>query len=326
MHLKRAIRNYLIEEIFPQISPPPFGKIDIQSLANGKPVYLFTEKNRQLMVVGKSFQYGRISLDEAWISARREYDNLKLAREKLGMDGEFYEIVPPLGKKKDFCALLVTRKACGNLLDHYIARAIYQQKQLKLFQKLGYLARFFAKLHGNSRTNTRISSELPLTYMNELLKSLRQNLLSPSEIKALDMRASPWWNNREIWDQDMQVIVHGDATPMNFFFHQHKVIGIDLERMKYADRCWDLGFMAAELKHHFLWHAGDKWASEPFIGHFLWEYATNPGDIQFFYRITGKLPLYMALGLLRIARNQWLNENYRKMLVEEARLCLKYGQ
>jgi hypothetical protein len=96
--------------------------------------------------------------------------------------------------------------------------------------------------------------------------------------------------------------------------------------MRYADRCWDLGFIAAELKHHFLWRTGNKWDSEPFIGHFLWEYASSSSDIRFFYIITDKLPLYMALGLLRIARNKWLNEEYRKTLVEEARLCLKSGQ
>ena len=126
--------------------------------------------------------------------------------------------------------------------------------------------------------------------------------------------------------RDTEVIIHGDATPTNFFFNVGEVIGIDLERMTQADRCWDLGFIAAELKHHFLWRTGDKWAGEPFIGHFLWEYTVALGDTRLFSVITGRLPLYMALGLLRIARNNWLSENYRKILIEEAGLCLEYGR
>jgi hypothetical protein len=51
------------------------------------------------MVVGKSFQHGDIPLDKAWISANREYDNLRLAREKLGMDSDSFEIISPLGEK-----------------------------------------------------------------------------------------------------------------------------------------------------------------------------------------------------------------------------------
>jgi aminoglycoside phosphotransferase (APT) family kinase protein len=112
-----------------------------------------------------------------------------------------------------------------------------------------------------------------------------------------------------------EVIVHGDATPTNFLFQQYEVIGIDLEKMKYADRCWDLGFIAAELKHHFAWRMGNGWYAEPFIGHFLWEYTINYGDAPFFWVITRKIPFYMALALLRIARNPWLDEPYRKNLI-----------
>ena len=100
---------------------------------------------------------------------------------------------------------------------------------------------------------------------------------------------------------------------------------IDLERLKWADRCWDLGFMAAELKHHFMWRAGNGWASEPFIGHFLWQYAVDYGNSGIFNVITRKLPLYMSLGLLRIARNLYLDDTHRENLINEAKLCLKYG-
>ena len=95
--------------------------------------------------------------------------------------------------------------------------------------------------------------------------------------------------------------------------------------MKWADWCWDLGFIAAELKHHFMWRAGNGQLAEPFIGHFLWEYAVDYGDSNFFHVITRKIPLYIALGLLRIARNLYLDKKYREHLILEAKRCLKYG-
>jgi thiamine kinase-like enzyme len=326
MYCEKALREYLTEEIFPQLSPPPYGKIKMMPLASEKPVFLFIEMEKHLSVVGKSFKYGSIPLDDAWLSANKEYTNLKFVRDKVGMKNDSFEIISPLGEKKEFSALLVTRKASGYLLDHYINRAIYEQRGQKLFQKLGYLAKFFARLHGNSRTETMISAELPQWYLNKILKSLRCELLDTNEVKAIEDRASRWWNRKNAFGQDVQVIVHGDATPTNFFFYRQNVTGIDLERMMYADRCWDLGFVAAELKHHFLWRTGDKWSAEPFIGHFLWEYALNTGDTGLFYTITSKLPLYIALGLMRMTRNAWLGEDYRKILVEEARLCLEYEQ
>jgi hypothetical protein len=325
MHAEQAIHRYLREEIFPQISPPPYGKIETYRLSSTRPVYLFVEKGKNLLTVGKSFKYGDIPLDRAWSLAEKEYTNLKLMRDKFGMDRDFYEIVAPLGEKKELGALLVTRNVTGHLLEHYIARAIYEQRTLKLYQKLGYLARFFFKLHRNTRTEIQVSPLPAQEYLNDLLSSLRNGILGRSASKALENQAAPWWNKNDIFARDTRVIIHGDATPTNFFLRGEEVTGIDLERMRYADRCWDLGFIAAELKHHFWWRTGDKWAAEPFIGHFLWEYALKSGNTAFFYLITRKLPLYMALGLLRIARNIWLAEEYRKALIEEARLCLQYG-
>ena len=86
------------------------------------------------------------------------------------------------------------------------------------------------------------------------------------------------------------------------------VIAIDLERMRRADRTFDLGRIAGELQHYFLQATGNKQAAEPFIGHFLWEYACHfPDRGRAFRSITGRLPFQMALTLLRIARNSWVS-------------------
>ena len=325
MSRQKTLYKYLAKEIFPQLAPPPYGDIEIIPLQSTKPVYLFLEKGRGLSAIGKSFEYGQVPPEHAWSSAQREFSNLKLAREKFGMGDTHYQIIAPLGENKELSALVVTRKAGGNLLDHYIARAIYDQRRQKLFDKLGCLAKFFARLHGNTRTSQAVSSSTPQRYLDRLLASLEESPLDRHSREAIDNHAAGWWQKKEVFSQDSEVLVHGDATPTNFFLHHEKVVGIDVERMRYADRCWDLGFLAAELKHHFMWRTGDGWAAEPFIGHFLWEYALSSYGSGFFHTITRKLPLYMALGLLRIGRNRWLDANYRKILFEEAKRCLEFG-
>jgi aminoglycoside phosphotransferase (APT) family kinase protein len=119
--------------------------------------------------------------------------------------------------------------------------------------------------------------------------------------------------------------VHGDATPSNLLFGMGlKVIAIDLERMKRADRAFDLGRISGELQHYFLQAGRDKSAAEPFIGHFLWEYACHfPDRDRAFRSITGRLPFQMALTLLRIARNSWVGYSHRRRLVEEAKIILR---
>ena len=102
MHSEKALQDYLREEIFPQITPPPYDEIEISRLDHNKPVYLFAERGKPALAVGKSFKYGEIPLDKAWVSADREYSNLTLVREKFGMKGGSNEIVSPLGANKEF--------------------------------------------------------------------------------------------------------------------------------------------------------------------------------------------------------------------------------
>jgi len=325
VEVEAAVCKYLKEEIFPQLASPPYGEIEVSELSRKKPVYIFLEKGKNIVVVGKSFKVESIPLEEAWLGADKEYLNLKLLRERFGMSGDTDYVVAPLGRSKELSALLITEKAPGRTLDYYIARAVYEQQRNELFEKLSHLARFFVKLHQISETDRTVSPDLPQAYMQKLLNCLRQELLGPLEEATIEQYSSRWWNEESIFVTDREVIVHGDATPTNFLFDGNMVMGIDLEEMKWADRCWDLGFIAAELKHHFMWRIGDAWAAEPFIGHFLWEYAVNYGNIRFFHIITRKIPLYMGLGLLRIARNNWLGEHHRKNLIKEAKQCLRYG-
>lgn len=121
--------------------------------------------------------------------------------------------------------------------------------------------------------------------------------------------------------EDCQVLVHSDVTPANILFGDGLwVIVIDLERMRLSDRTFDLGRVVGELQHCFMQQAGDKWQAEPFIGHFLWEYACNfPDRNAAFAAITRRTPFYMGLTLLRIARNAWINGSYRPPVTDEIR-------
>ena len=98
----------------------------------------------------------------------------------------------------------------------------------------------------------------------------------------------------------------------------------DLERMMWADRVFDLGRLSGELKHFFMQATGDRWAAEPFIGHLLWEYCSYFPDRQGAFRsITLRLPFYLGITLLRIARNSWIEWTYRRQLLEEAKENLR---
>ena len=320
---KASLNRYLKEDIFPQIAPPPYAGVEISQLSSQKPVYIFKENSKKIRVVGKCFRHDSVSPAKAWEKAEKEYRNLEQLRKLFGASNDGCKIVLPLGKNRELSAMLVVEKAPGRLLDYYIAKATQERQSELLFAKLGDLARLFAKLHRCSETDKRVTPDLPRWYLGKLLHTLARGYLSPSDQSAIERHASEWSHKPEVFD-DREVIVHGDATPTNFLFYHHEVTCIALERMKQADRCWDLGFMAAELKHHFMWRTGNGWNAEPFIGHFLWQYAVNYGNQQLFYGITRKLPLYMALGLLRIARNGWIGDEQRRKLLEEAKQCLKY--
>jgi aminoglycoside phosphotransferase len=325
MRVEVAICEYLKDEIFPQIAPPPYGEIEIVRLACEKPLYLCIEKDQKITVIAKSFKTESIPTEDALLGADKEYLNLRLLRERFGMNDGAVKVVAPLGANRGLSAFLITEKAPGQTLDYYILRAIHEQQRQELFDKLRYLAGFFVRLHCVSETKRAVSIGPLKWYLERLLDTLTTVLITPSDRAALEKYAAAWWDRKEIFTADREVIVHGDATPTNFLFDNGNITAIDLENMKWADRCLDLGFIAAELKHHFMWRMHDGWAAEPFIGHFLWEYAVHYGDTTFFHTITRKIPLYMAIGLLRIARNGWLDEPYRKGLVAESQRCLKYG-
>src|SRR6202008_4599478 len=133
------------------------------------------------------------------------------------------------------------------------------------------------------------------------------------------------WRERPLMWQDQQVWLHGDATPANFLFGDGMdVAAIDLERMKRGDRMFDVGRVAGELQHAFMRDSGDRHRADPFIGHFLREYSSHFADRQgMFESVTARAPYYMALNLLRIARNDYIDRDYGGRLTSQAKRLLR---
>jgi hypothetical protein len=69
---------------------------------------------------------------------------------------------------------------------------------------------------------------------------------------------------------------------------------------------------------------GGRHRADPFIGHFLWEYSCHFPDRQWMFEsVKARAPYYMALNLLRIARNDYIDRDYGDRLVRQARRLLR---
>jgi hypothetical protein len=94
--------------------------------------------------------------------------------------------------------------------------------------------------------------------------------------------------------------------------------------MKRGDRMFDVGRVAGELQHAFMRDSGDRHRADPFIGHFLWEYSCHFPDRQWMFEsVTARVPYYMALNLLRVARNDYIDPYYSGRLVRQAKRLLR---
>jgi Ser/Thr protein kinase RdoA (MazF antagonist) len=215
----------------------------------------------------------------------------------------------------------------GRNLDYFLQRAIYQDDGDPLFARLGRLASFLAGLHQKTLNGRSVDWGPVKTYCQKVLTQLSgEGLFSAEAIKIFSWLMAQWLS-RLAGSNTFQVLVHGDATPTNFIFpSERELVALDLERVKYSDRVWDLGMVCGEIKHAFLWRRRDPSGAEPFIRHFLQGYASFfPESEKMFKRICRVNPFIMAVTELRIARNAYLDRPYRGCLIREAKECLLGG-
>ncbi len=287
-------------------------------------VYLYEARHSGARVVGKFFLNGSREKPLAVERMRQEFENLQLLR-GYGLAGYPHHIVRPLGTNTWLNGLLVEEYSPGTPLSAFINDAIDRRQSQPLFEKLTALAWFLATLHNRTANGHGVDFHQDCAYLDSLVARLKtQHVIGTWDADELYWLRDRWREKPRMWE-DNQVLVHGDATPSNLLFGRDRgVIAIDLERMKRADRTFDLGRIAGELQHYFLQATGSKQSAEPFIGHFLWEYACHfPDRDRAFRSITGRLPFQMALTLLRIARNSWVGDAQRARLAEEAKIILR---
>jgi hypothetical protein len=317
--------DYLRFDILPQLGVsgtlPDFRVYQIQA---SNRVFLYKDRRTNTRVIGKYFSSPERPPEVTCYRMDREFQNLAYLR-SLGFTGYPHYVARPLGQNGLLSCLLVVEFCYGTPFNDFIVRAIQDGARDALFQKLGALASFLATLHNRTGKGVPVDFARECTYFEEITQQLRGwGHIGWEESQELIRLRDRWRDNGSMWE-DQQVLVHGDLTPTNILFGDGLwVIVIDLERMKPADRVFDVGRVAAEIKHFFMQYTGDKWLAEPFIGHFLWEYSCHfPDPDRTFCSITRRVPFHMGMTLLRIARNSWITGNYRRQLLDEARKTLR---
>ena len=318
------LHPYLVHDVLPQIGVRNrSAEFRVFSMKASK-VYLYEERNSCAQVVGKFFLSDGGQTAGAIHRMSQEFENLQLLR-SYGLAGYPHHVVRPLGTNAWLNSILVEEYAPGLPLSSFVNRAIYQGQSQQLFEKLTALGYFLATLHNRTAIALGVDFQQDCAYLDRLVRKLQtRRVIGTWDADELFWLRDRWREKPRMWE-DNQVLVHGDATPSNLLFgHGLSVIAIDLERMKRADRTFDLGRIAGELQHYFLQATGNKHAADPFIGHFLWEYACHfPDRDRAFRSINARLPFQMALTLLRIARNSWVSFPHRRQLAEEAKIILR---
>lgn len=288
-------------------------------------VYKYTEEKSRAAIIGKFF-----SLDdprpERVLRIKGEYDNLNHIRGR-GFDAFPNYVVRPMGRDERIGLAVAEEFIPGKNLDHFMKKAIYEGSSTALGGALSRLAKFLRALHSATANYTASDLDFVGSYYQKILDKLfRQTVISGRDRKKY-LRLMDRWMELDLIQGARNVIVHGDATPTNFIFTRDGgVAAIDLERMRMCDMVFDVGMVCGEIKHAFLWRTGNRYSAEPFISHFLREYSfLLNGEGDSFAKITLRIPFYMALTELRIARNSWLDWDYRKRLAAEAMRCLRHG-
>ncbi len=326
-HLSRGddFHAFLARDILPLLghsgADPEFR---VFRLPGSNHVYLYEERRTGLRVIGKFFgRGGTRPRDVACRRMAREHGNLEHAR-SLGFAGFPHYVVRPLGANGDTDCALVVEHCHGKTLSQVILEAIREGSRGPLFEKLSNLAAFLAALHNRTADGRGVDFHRECGYFEYVAgQLLAWGLLGQGDFDRLRGKMNAWRERPDAWE-DQQVLVHGDATPANFLFGDAPwVIVLDLERMRRSDRVFDVGRVAGELKYFFLQYAGDPEKAEPFIGHFLWEYAGHfPDQGGAFASICRRVPFYLGLTLLRIARNHWIDGRHRRALLAQAERTL----
>lgn len=256
------LHGYLRQDIQPQVNgSSERANYRVFRLNGSNDVYMYEDRHSDAKFVGKFFLSSRKR--DAQRAASRltgEFDNLCMMRD-YRMTGYPHHVVRPLGRNYSMNALLVTENCEGELLSDVIKSAIHNGGQSRLYEKLTALAYFLASFHNRTAIGVGVDFNMDCLYMDHLIGNLRDiGVVGGAEAQHLYRLRDQWRERPNMWE-DQQVLVHGDATPENFMFGGGlNVTTFDLERTKRADRVFDTGRIAGELKHFWLFR---KFADGP---------------------------------------------------------------
>ncbi len=262
-------------------------------------------KGERYSVIAKFFAEptGKLKRYNAYEAMVREYSNLRAVQSIINVPA-------PIAMHQDFNCALVTEYVSGKSLSWYLAH------NRDLFGRLTSVAHTLHRLHKNTRHDYYDKSR-DFANFHSVLDQLK---LDHSTRSLFNELLGKWWYS-SLLDQAQGCMIHRDATPSNYVFHNEIPYILDLESSWHnAHYARDLGIMCSELKNHFELHKGSGVLAEPYIGHFLWHYSKNEND---FHRTTKVIPFFMSLGFLRSARlhRHYLHHEY---LIKEAAECLKF--
>ncbi len=293
-------------------------------LSGSNVVYAYQEKSSGVKIICKFYGPKFSDLDKAAWKARQEYEGLKTLR-RYNLIGSPHHVIRPLGFSRDINGVLAVEYYAGEEFSHAIARATQHHDDAHLYWRLKALAYFLATQHHRTANGEAADFGADCGYFDTVAGRLRKaHRIGQDDADELSRLRDRWRDRPRMW-QDQQVWLHGDATPANFLFGEGlDVAAIDLERMKRGDRMFDVGRVAGEVLHSFMRDTGDRRRAEPFIAHFLWEYSCHFPDREgTFESVTARAPYYMALNLLRIARNDYIDSYYSGRLVRHAKRLLR---
>jgi Ser/Thr protein kinase RdoA (MazF antagonist) len=318
--LAQALRRLLA----PENSHPAGGEVLVEPLPASRQVLRFTLPEGGV-VVGKFFGTDP-PLASADLSLAKEYDNYRHLP-ALGLDNGRPLVPRLLGRCPETSLGLLLEAVPGPDLDYFILNACQFGDQASLSRSLGKLARLLARFHARPVPAAPLAPDPALAYLDKVMGQLQAaGLLTREDIQGLSAERT-WWESRFRDFADGPVLVHGDATPTNFLFPDGRAVALDLEKLRYGDRLWDLSWVAGELKHAWGWRTRNFAGAEGSIGDFFGAYlAALPLAPPVLARMYSLNPFYMALAELRIARNLYLTRDYRRELVAEARRCLTGGR
>ena len=320
--LHAHLRDVVLPRLGLEVPQPDFESI---CLNKQQSVFRYRERKTRTSVVGKFFgsRCPRTGSDPRR-DLSREFRNLVTIR-KRGLDKDPYRVVRPLSKNEKINCLLVEEFIRGHDLDYYIEKAACEGQNQRLMEKLEILADFLARLHSLPTESGDVDFSKISSYFRSIVETLARVGVIDSHMGKEFYRLCHYWEQNRAMRKERPVLVHGDATTTNFIFHREEgITAIDLELMRVTDRVYDIGFLTAEIKHHFAWRIIRAEAAEPFIRNFLWAYCQKLRNPESAFReITYRNRFFMSLGELRIARNRWLPWEHRKWLAEEALRCLQ---